>query len=208
MGDIVLSLCDRTANALQPWASAGYECWAVDIQHSKGVGSLECGVRLVGCDVTKFCPPLNRRIAFVSAFPPCTHLASSGARWFKEKGLDHLADAIAIVAACNRICEASGSPFYIENPTGTLSTYWRKPDYIFNPCDYAGYLFDPSQEAYTKRTCLWVGGGFVMPHPKRVEPVLGSKMHMLPPTEDRADLRSVTPMGFSLAVFNANARVI
>jgi hypothetical protein len=109
-----------------------------------------------------------------------------------------------VVASCNRICEASGVPFLIENPVSTLSTYWRKPDYKFDPCDYAGYLDDPAPEAYTKKTCLWVGGGFRMPAKKRVEPVLGSKTHLLGPSEERANLRSVTPAGFARAVFEAN----
>ncbi|WP_193376983.1 hypothetical protein [Frigoriglobus tundricola] len=154
--------------------------------------------------MTRFCPPLDRRVVFVFAFPPCTHLAVSGARWFKDKGLNALADALHIVASCNRICEAGNAPFLIENPVSTLSTYWRKPDYSFDPCDYAGYLDDPAPEAYTKRTCLWVGGGFRLPDPRRVAPTLGSKMHLIPPSDDRANLRSAAPRGFSRAVFEAN----
>lgn len=92
----------------------------------------------------------------------------------------------------------------LENPVSTISSYWRKPDFSFNPCDYAGYLDHPEDEAYTKKTCLWTGGGFRMPLEKPVEPVLGSKMHMLPPSDDRGDLRSVTPEGFARAVFQAN----
>lgn len=202
---LVLSLCDLTGHAVAPWAAVGYECWTVDLQHPSGTGPLLNGIRKVGADVTRFCPPLGRPVAFVFAFPPCTHLAVSGARWFKDKGLDALADSLRVVAACNAICEASNAPFLIENPVSTLSTYWRKPDYSFDPCDYAGYLDDPSPEAYTKRTCLWVGGGFRLPEPRRVEPTLGSKMHLLPPSEERANLRSATPIGFSRAVFEANS---
>lgn len=202
---LVLSLCDLTGHAVQPWAEAGYECWTVDLQHPPRNELVEVnGVRKVRADVTRFCPPMDRPIAFVFAFPPCTHLAVSGARWFKENGLDALADSIRVVAACNRICEASNAPFLIENPVSTLSTYWRKPDYLFDPCDYAGYLNDPSPEAYTKRTCLWTGGGFKLPERKRVEPTLGSKMHLIPPSEERPNLRSATPKGFSKAVFEAN----
>jgi len=206
MNPLVLSLCDRTGHAVEPWARAGYECWTIDLRHPPGVGPLVDGVRKVGADVTRFCPPLGRPVAFVSAFPPCTHLAVSGARWFKLKGLNSLADALAVVAACNRICEASGAPFFLENPVSTLSSYWRKPDYSIDPCDYAGYLDDPAPEAYTKKTCLWVGGGFILPAPKPVPPALGSMMHRLPPSDDRADLRSATPRGFSRAVFEANVR--
>jgi hypothetical protein len=51
------------------------------------------------------CPP--RRYAIVFAAPPCTNLAVSGARWFKEKGVGGLTEAIEIVEACRRICEWS-----------------------------------------------------------------------------------------------------
>ena len=94
----------------------------------------------------------------------------------------------------------------LENPVGVLSSipHIGKPDHLFDPCDYAGYSLTLERDAYTKRTCLWVGNGFRMPEPRRVEPVLGSKMHLLPPSEDRADIRSATPEGFARAVFLAN----
>jgi hypothetical protein len=203
---MVLSLCDRTGNIVGPWAEAGYECWTVDVQHPPGVGELIGNVRQVGADVRRWCPPFGRRIAMVFAFPPCTDLATSGRRWFRVKGLDALADAIQTVAACARICEGSGAPWMLENPVSTLSTYWRKPDYIFNPCDYAGYLSNPTAEAYTKRTCLWTGGGCIIPQTLWVFPDQGSKMHKLPPSKDRADTRAVTPLGFSRAMYLANCR--
>lgn len=120
----------------------------------------------------------------------------SGARWFKDKGLRSLIDALSLVERCREIAEWSGAPWFLENPVSTISSYWRKPDYTFDPCDYG----DP----YTKRTCLWTGGGFVMPPKDRVEPTEGSKMHLLPPSHERANLRSATPMGFARAVFEAN----
>jgi hypothetical protein len=203
---LVLSLCDYSGNAVRNWAEVGYECWTVDIRHPAGKGEPVGGVRTVGADLLKWCPPLNRKIDFVFAFPPCTHLATSGARWLKGKGLDALADSLRLVAACARICEASGAPYLIENPVSTLSTYWRKPDHRFDPCDFAGYLSDPAPEAYRKKTCLWVGGGYCHPPTKRVDPVLGSKTLSFSPSEDRGNLRSVTPMGFARAVFDTNRR--
>lgn len=202
---IVLALCNKTPNAVIRWRDAGYECWCIDIQH-EGDRVVD-GIRYIQADVTRWIPPVTK-YAFVAAFPPCTHLAVSGARWFKGKGLYSLADSVRIVAACSGICEATGCPYFIENPVSTLATYWRKPDHTFDPCDFAGYLEDPSLEAYTKKTCLWTGGGFVMPEKRRVEPTLGSKMHLLPPSDERGDLRSVTPLGFSIAVFEANSSML
>jgi hypothetical protein len=187
---IVLSLCDRTGIMVEPWAEAGYECVTVDLQTS-------------GDDVRHYLPP-RTEYAAVFAFPPCTDLAVSGARWFRGKGLLGLAQALEVVDACRRICEWSGAPWMLENPVSTLSTYWREPDQIFDPYEYGGYL-NPPGDAYTKKTCLWTGGGFVMPSKKPVAPLLGSIMHKLPPSTDRGDLRSVTPAGFARAVFEANA---
>ena len=198
---IVLSLCDRTGNMLRPWAEAGrYRCIAVDIQHAAGVVERD-GVEFVGADVREYLPPRGDYAACF-AFPPCTHLAVSGARWFGDKGLAALRDAIGLVEACRRICEWTGAPYMVENPVSTLSTYWRKPDHTFDPCDFGGYL-PGGGDAYTKKTCLWVGNGFRMPPPRRVDPVEGSRMHLMPPGPDRADARSETPMGFARAVFEA-----
>lgn len=93
----------------------------------------------------------------------------------------------------------------LEQPMTTLSTYWRSPDYSFDPCDFGLYC-NPPTDFYTKRTNLWTGGGFVMPPFRGVEPTEGSRMHLMPPGEDRANLRSETPRGFAQAVFEANHR--
>lgn len=64
----------------------------------------------------------------------------------------------------------------------------------------------PPGDAYTKRTCLWIGNGFVVPVPRPVFPIEGSRMHLMPPSADRGDLRAETPPGFARAVFEANHR--
>jgi hypothetical protein len=200
---IVLSLCDRTGNMVRPWLAAGHECWIVDMQHEPGEHRDPDNPLLVrvGADVTRWLPPrVEYRIVF--GFPPCTNLAVSGSRWFKGKGLAGLIDGLRVVEGTREIAEWADAPWMLENPVSTLSSYWRKPDHYFDPCDYARLA--GKHEAYTKRTCLWTGNGFVMPEPRRMEPELGSKMHLLPPSEDRGDLRSITPLGFARAVYLAN----
>lgn len=80
------------------------------------------------------------------AFPPCTHLCSSGAAWMEKKrrngqqqaGIDFF---MAMVnAPIQRIA--------VENPVGIMSTIYRKPDQIIQPWQFG-------HEA-SKATCLWL----------------------------------------------------
>ena len=195
MRKLVLSLFDLTGNMVKPWAEAGFDTLCVDIQRD-------------GTDILKWLPP-RREYQIVFAFPPCDHIAVSGARWFKDderdKGLAGLAKSIELVERARDICEWSGAPWMIENPKSVLSTHWRKPDHKFHPHQFTG--LEPSDN-YTKETWLWTGGGFVMPDPFPLmdagEP--DDRIHKAPPGPDRANFRSATPMGFARAVFNANFR--
>lgn len=207
MKKIVLSLCDHSSNMVRPWAEAGFECYCIDLKHPRGT-TTEGNIHKVGDDVLWFAnyEVSDLKPCIVFAFPPCTHLAVSGARWFQAKGMDALIGALQVVNACRKICEHSGAPYMIENPISTLATYWRKPDHIFDPCEYGGYE-GGAGDTYTKKTCLWTGGGFRMPAKKPVLALEGSRMHLMPPGENRAELRSLTPEGFARAVFEANREV-
>lgn len=198
-------LCDLTGNMARPWAEAGYDCWCVDIQHSIRRDRQDGRIRYVWGDVRSWCPPAGLDIVFVAAFPPCTDVSGSGARDWRRKGHYRLTDALELFTACEVAANWSGAPYCIENPVGALSSHMGAPDHTFHPSEYAGYADDPAAEAYTKKTCLWSGGGFIMPDRKPVEPSLGTMMHRLPPSPDRANLRSATPTGFARATFLANA---
>lgn len=201
----VLSLCDRTGNMVRPWIEAGYEAITVDLREGE---NLCAGRHHFAADVTTWRYPLRFGLpSIVFAFPPCTDLASSGARWFRDKGLKGLIGALSIVDACRDICETSGAPWMLENPVGTLATYWRKPDHVFHPWEFTAFELGDN---YTKKTCLWTGGGFVMPKPCPAldlgEP--DDRIHKAPANDERADFRSATPMGFARAVFRANTKAL
>jgi len=196
----VISLFDKTGNMVRPWADAGYDCYCYDIQHAEV--RTEGRITLIPFDLMREAPQLVN-VDIVFAFPPCTHLAVSGARWFKGKGLRALADSIHMFATAAEFAEASGAPYMIENPVSTISTYWRKPDHGFHPHHYTA--FEPDDN-YTKQTCLWTGNGFVMPEKNQLDmPPPDNRIHAAPPSADRADFRSATPMGFARAVFEANS---
>jgi hypothetical protein len=195
MNGLVVSCFDRSTEMVKPWAEAGYLCYCVDLQHEPGEHREGIVVR-VGEDVLEWLPPRGE-VVFSAFAPPCTDVAVSGSRWFKDKGLGALIGALSMFQRSVELAEWLGAPYLIENPVSTVSTYWRGPDYSFDPCDYG----DP----WTKRTCLWTGRGFVMPPKRPVPPAFGSKMHKIGPSPERANLRSETPPGFARAVFEANA---
>lgn len=175
----IISLCDWTGNWAKPYKEAGYEVQTVDIKNGQDVRTLLYSGNIYG----------------LLAAPPCTELAVSGARWWKEKGEQVLLDALAICDACVRAAIFGKVKFWaLENPVGRLRKFYGPPTLIFNPCDYG----DP----YTKKTLLW--GKFNIPEKAPVAPTEGSKMHLIPPGPDRQAIRSETPMGFARAFFEAN----
>lgn len=175
---LILSLCDRTGNWSRPYEDDGYEVIRVDLEH--------------GQDVRLFQRP-DKPVHGILAAPPCTVFAQSGARWPRTD--DEMREGLSVVDACLRIVMACKPLWWaLENPAGKLSKYLGPPTYTFQPNHHG----DP----YTKFTCLW--GSFIPPARNPVPATMGSKMHRLGPSPDRAALRSVTPEGFAHAFFEAN----
>lgn len=197
----VLSLFDFSGVMVAPWEAAGYPCFCLDIRHPPGVNRVGERLTLIGCDIAEFEPPDGWEWAIVFAFPPCTHLASSGARWFKRKGLWPTIGALTAVARTVDLVSRLNCPWMLENPKGLLNTFWRERDFEFDPCDFGGWV-DPPADGYTKRTYLWAGGGFVMPAPRPVPATEGSRAHKC--WSSQRDERERTPAGFARAVFMAN----
>ena len=208
---VVISLCDYTGNMVKPWVNAGHTAYLVDPQHA--ITHEDGPITKLAMTVEQAAPELGHimrteDVAAVFAFPPCTDLAVSGARWFERKRLaDPLfqARAVAVAEQCRMIGMASGAPWMVENPVSVLSSVWGQPRHTFHPWHYSGWA---PQDNYRKLTCLWTGGGFRMP-PQHVAAGLGEpddRIHKAPPGPERANFRSATPSGFAQAVFYANTR--
>lgn len=123
------------------------------------------------------------------AFPPCTHLCVSGARWWPAKVAD--GRQAAAVEFFMLLAESSIPRVAIENPVGLMSTRYRKPDQVIQP-----WMFGHGE---TKATCLWLRG-LPLLQPTCVVPGREARIHRLPPTPDRAKLRSVTYAGVAAAM--------
>lgn len=212
----VLSLCDNSGIFVEPWVKNGYRALLVDILYPKGV-TYEDRITKFGCDLSdsKSISDIidlldGYKVVFVSSFPPCTDLAISGAKWFEDKrskNPDFQEEAMHLVYNCRDIAEHFNVPYFIENPVGVISTMWRKPDYIFHPWHYTLHC---KRDNYKKKTCLWTNKLFIMP-PKAVDKSLGQpddRIHKCPPSKNRGLIRSVTPLGFSRAVYHSNKDVV
>lgn len=133
----------------------------------------------------------------VIAFPPCTDLASSGARWFEQKrqsGRQQRSVAFfKLIALCK--CEKVA----IENPVGIMSTEWRKPDQIINPWQF-GHMEQ-------KKTCLWLKNLPLLTETNNVYEEMmklpknkRERLHYLAPGPERAKMRSKTFPGIARAM--------
>ena len=121
------------------------------------------------------------------AHPPCTHLAVSGARWFKDKK-EEQKEALAFVQL---LLDAPIKHIALENPVSIISSHIRKPTQTIQPWQYG--------HGEVKRTCLWL---------KNLPPLVPTnivdgrepKVHRMPPSADRWKERSRTYQGIADAM--------
>ena len=187
--------CEESQAVTKEFRLLGHEAYSCDILPTSG-NNPEWHLQQ---DVTSL---LNKKWDLIIAFPPCTHLASSGAAWFEQKrkdgrqqeGIDFF--MLFTKSNCPKIV--------IENPVGIMSKVYRKPDQIIQP-----YMFgDP----YSKRTCLWLKGVPKLIATDEVEPeerVSFSSGRTMPkwyadawklPPSERSKIRSKTFPGIAKAM--------
>ena len=189
MGKVLIA-CEESQAVTKEMRALGVEAYSCDIEPSSG-GHPEWHIQ---GDVT---PLLEQEWDMIIAFPPCTHLAVSGAAWFEQKrkdgrqqqGIDFF--MLFANAKCTRVA--------IENPVGIMSSVWLKPDQIIQP-----WMFGHPE---TKATCLWLKGLPKLVETENVKEKMQSlprnkamRLHYLPPSPQRARLRSKTFPGIAKAM--------
>ena len=137
----ILVACEESQAVTEQLRKRGHEAYSCDILPTSGKHP-EWHIQ---GDVI---PELTKVWDMIIAFPPCTDLAVSGAKWFPQKIADGSQQKSIdfFMAIANADCPRIA----IENPVGIMSTKWRKPDQIIQPWMF-GYLA-------TKTTCLWLKG--------------------------------------------------
>jgi site-specific DNA-cytosine methylase len=130
---------------------------------------------------------LNQDWDLMIAHPPCTHLAVSGARWFKDKQVEQQ-EALNFV---RMLLDAPIPKIALENPISIISSRIRKPDQIIQPWQFG--------HGETKATCLWLKGLPKLQSTNLVEGRLNT-VHRMPPGPNRWKDRSRTYEGIALAM--------
>lgn len=186
----VLIACEESGTVRDAFAKLGHYAVSCDIVEQRNPGS---GHHYRG-DVRDL---LGGEWDLMIAHPPCTHLAVSGARWFKDK-VKEQEEALKFVRL---LLDCPIPKIALENPVSIISTEIRKPDQIVQPW----WFGDP----FTKTTCLWLKN---LPLLTPTDVVDKGERHItksgkslptwynLPPSEDRAKIRSKTFQGFADAM--------
>lgn len=177
----VLIACEFSQIVTHEFRKLGINAVSIDIEHTEGNKDWH-----IKDDVV---PYMSFRYDLIIAFPPCTHLASSGARWFKEKRADgRQQDAIDFFMM---FANANAKRIAIENPIGIMSTQYRKPDQIVQPWQFG--------HGETKATCLWLKN---LPKLEPTNIVEGreERIHRMAPHPDRSKNRSRTYEGIAKAM--------
>lgn len=180
----VLIACEFSGVARDAFTARGHDAWSCDLLPSERPGQhIRCDVIsiLKGCGEPFFTWDL------MIVHPPCTHLAVSGARWFKGK-LKEQAEALDFV---RQLLAAPIERIALENPISIISTRIRKPDQIIQPWQFG--------HGEIKATCLWLKN---LPRLQRTRVVDGraARVHRCPPSPDRWKERSRTLPGIAAAM--------
>ena len=175
----VLVACEFSGVVRRAFQALGHEAWSCDLLPSEDNSPFhfQSDVRHV----------LDNGWDLMVAHPPCTHLAVSGARWFKEK-LPEQAEALEFVRF---LLDAPIPRIALENPVSIISSRIRKPDQIIQPWQFG--------HGEVKATCLWLKG---LPKlaPTNIVEGRHARVHRLPPGPDRWKERSRTMRGIAEAM--------
>ena len=179
----VLIACELSGRVRDAFIDAGHDAVSNDI-----LPSLAPGPHIQGDALTALAA---RSWDMLIAFPPCTALAVSGARWFPGKRAD--GSQQAAIAFFLALANAEVAQVAVENPIGIMSTHYRKPDQIIQPWQYG--------HGETKATCLWLRG-LPLLVPSHVVAGREQRIWKMGPSPERAMLRSITYAGIAQAMAN------
>lgn len=170
--------CEFSGIVREAFSARGHDAWSCDLLETEIPGNH------ITRDVLTM---IDEGWDMMIAHPPCTHLAVSGARWFKYK-IEEQKDALRFV---RDLMDAPIEKICLENPVSIISTRIRKPEQIIQPWQFG--------HGETKKTCLWLKGLPLLIPTKIVDGRL-ARVHRESPGLDRWKNRSRTMSGIAEAM--------
>jgi hypothetical protein len=191
----VLVACEESQAVTKEFRKLAHEAYSCDILECSG-GNPEWHLQQDVFEV------INQGWDMMIAFPPCTYLSVSGLHWNKRIPSRQKKTEEALVFV-KKLMEAPIKKIAIENPISCISSRIKKPDQIIQPYEYG--------DDASKKTCLWLYNlpalmptNFIYPRiingKKRWSNQTDSGQNKLPPSKDRAKLRSKTFPGIAQAM--------
>ena len=174
-------LCEFSATVRDAFLRRGHDAWSVDLLETTGDPSRHLRVDALSV--------LDHGWDLLLAFPPCTHLAVSGARWWPEKRADGRQQTA--VTFFKALWGAPVQKMAVENPVGFMNSHWRKPDQIIQPWQFG--------HGEVKSTCLWLRG-LPLLEPTDVVEGRRPRVWLAPDSLGRAMRRSITYRGIADAM--------
>jgi site-specific DNA-cytosine methylase len=174
----VLIACEYSGIVRDAFIAQGHDAISCDLLSTDALGPHYQG------DVREI---LNDSFDLMIAHPPCTHLAVSGARWFKDKQAEQV-EALDFVRL---LLSAPIDKIALENPISIISSRIRKPNQIIQPWQFG--------HGETKATCLWLKNLPCLT-PTNIVEGREAKVHRMSPGPDRWKLRSATYKGIAQAM--------
>ncbi len=175
----VLIACEFSGIVRDAFAKKGHDAWSCDLLPTERPGK--------HYQVDLWDVQIGDDWDLLIAHPPCTYLAVSGARWFKDRGKEQK-DALNFVRL---LLTAPVPRIALENPVSIISTRIRKPDQIIQP-----WMFGHGE---TKATCLWLKN-LPLLRPTNIVEGRETRIHKMSPSPDRGKERSRTFRGIAEAM--------
>lgn len=183
----VIVICEFSGVVRRAFAETGHEAYSCDLLPADDASPNHFQQDCQSLDLSSY--------DLAICHPPCTHLAVSGARWFKEKAAEQ-AEAIQFFLW---LAHLPIERIAIENPIGIMSSHYKKPTQIIQPWQFG--------HPESKATCLWLKNlkplqptNLLTKETKYWSNQTPTGQNKLGPSEDRWKLRSITYQGIAEAM--------
>jgi len=175
----VLVACEFSGIVRDAFRELGHDAWSCDILPTRADPTYHIHDDVLGY--------LTNDWDLMIAHPPCTYLATSGSRWWKNRKKEQ-EEALEFVRI---LLNAPIPRIALENPVSCISTRIRRPDQYIQPWQFG--------HGETKKTCLWLKN-LPLLVPTNVVPGREKRIHNMSPSPDRGLLRSITYKGIAEAM--------